>query len=183
MKRSVVTLVATGMLTAALAAPAAAQARGYVGFGAGLSLPMGNFGDTYKTGWLGQVIAGITGANGMLGGRIDGMYVKHSVDGVSDASTRLLGANGDVVLSLGSMAAKLRPYVLGGLGFFNVKSKVGSIEGPGDTKFAFNLGAGLTVKAGSRMAVFLEGRYISVQTEGSSTGFIPISIGLRWGGN
>ncbi len=179
MKRSVVTLVATGMLTAALAAPAAAQARGYVGFGGGLSLPMGNFGDTYKTGWLGQVIAGITGANGMLGGRIDGMYVKHSVDAGTGPSVKLLGANADVVLSPGSAAAKLRPYLLGGLGFFNVKSGTGS----GDTKFAFNLGGGLTVKAGSRMAVFLEGRYISVQTEGSSTGFIPISIGLRWGGN
>ena len=179
MKRFALALVATGLLTAALAAPAAAQARGYVGFGGGLSVPTGNFADAYKTGWLGQVIAGITGANGMLGGRIDGMYVKHSVDGVSDASRKLLGANGDVVLSLGSTAAKLRPYLLGGIGFFNVKSKVGSVEGPGDTKFAFNLGGGLTVKAGSRMAVFLEGRYISIQTEGSSTGFIPISIGLR----
>lgn len=183
MKRFALALVATGMLTAALAVPAAAQARGYVGFGGGLSVPTGNFADAYKTGWLGQVIAGITGANGMLGGRIDGMYVRHSFDGSVDGSTALLGANGDVVLSLGSMAAKMRPYLLGGLGFFNVKSEVGTVESPGDTKFAFNLGGGLTVKAGSRMAVFLEGRYISVQTEGSSTGFIPISIGLRWGGN
>lgn len=183
MKRIVVTLVATGMLTAALAAPAAAQARGYVGFGAGVSLPTGDFGEGVKTGWLGQVIAGITGANGMLGGRIDGMYVRHSFDGTVDGSTTLLGANADVVLSPGSAGAKLRPYVLGGIGFFNGKSKVAGVSSDGETKFAFNLGGGLTVKAGARMAVFLEARYISVRTEGSSTGFIPISIGLRWGGN
>jgi len=183
MKRTIAGFVATGMLAVALATPAAAQARGYVGFGGGVSVPTGNFADTYKTGWTGQVIAGITGPNGMLGGRIDGMYVRHSLDGTVDGSTALLGANGDLVLSPGSADAKLRPYLLGGVGFFNVKRKLGSTEFPSETKFAFNLGGGVRLAAGSRMSVFLEGRYISVQTEANSTGFIPIAIGLRWGGN
>ena len=182
MKRTIAGFVATGLLTVALTAPASAQARGYVGFGGGLSIPTGNFGDAYKTGWLGQVIAGITGPSGMFGGRIEGMYVKHSVDGV-DASTKLLGANADLVVSPGSAAAKVRPYLLGGVGFFNSKSKVGSVEGAGTTDFAFNLGGGLSLKAGTKMSVFLEARYISVQSDPSSTGFIPISGGLRVGGN
>jgi len=183
MKRTIAGFVAAGLLTVALAAPASAQARGYVGFGGGVSIPTGNFGDAYKTGWLGQVIAGITGPSGMLGGRIDGMYVRHSVDGVADASTQLLGANADLVVSPGSAAAKVRPYLLGGVGFFNSKSEVGDVEGEGVTDFSFNLGGGLSLKAGNKMSVFLEARYISVQSDPSSTGFIPISIGLRFGGN
>lgn len=179
MKRTIAGFMATGLLTVALAAPASAQARGYVGFGGGLSLPTGNFGDVYKTGWLGQVIAGITGPSGMFGGRIDGTYVRHSRDGVPAESIRLLGANADLVVAPGSAAAKVRPYLLGGVGFFNSKA-----EGfDGVTDFAFNLGGGLSVKAGSKMSVFLEARYISVQSDPSSTGFIPISIGLRFGGN
>jgi opacity protein-like surface antigen len=182
MKRTIAGFVATGMLTVALAAPAAAQARGYVGFGAGLSLPTGDFGDGVKTGWLGQVIAGITGPSGMLGGRIDGMYVRHSWEGTADGSTTLFGANADLVVSPGSGASKVRPYLLGGVGFFNGKDKVAGVSSDGETKFAFNVGGGLQVKAGSRMHVFLEGRYISVRTE-NAIGFIPISVGLRWGGN
>lgn len=183
MKRTFAGFVATGMLTAALAAPAAAQARGYVGFGAGLSLPTGDSGEGLKTGWLGQVIAGITGASGMLGGRIDGMYVRHSFDSSVDGSTALFGANGDIVVSPGSATAKIRPYLLGGVGFFNVKSEVGSVEGEGETKFAWNLGGGLRFGGGGKASFFVESRYISVSTDPSSFGFIPISIGVRFGGN
>jgi opacity protein-like surface antigen len=144
---------------------------------------MGDFGDGYKMGWLGQVVAGITGPNGMLGGRIDGMYIRHSLDGTVDGSTAMLGANGDLVVSPGSADAKIRPYLLGGIGFFNVKSEQGSTEFPSDTKFAFNLGAGLRFGGSGRMSFFVEGRYLSIQTEGSSTGMIPIAVGVRWGGN
>lgn len=182
MRRSIAGFIGTGMLTLALAAPATAQARGYVGFGAGLSIPTGDFADNYKSGWLGQVIAGITGANGMLGGRIDGMYIRHSLDtDIVDGSVALLGANANLVVSPGSMDAKFRPYLLGGVGFFNAKPEVDGDEGEGETKFAFNIGGGFQVKAGSRMAVFLEARYISIRTE-ESIGLIPIAIGLRFGG-
>jgi len=183
MKRTIAGFVATGLLTIGFVAPAAAQARGYVGLGGGVSIPTGDFGADYKTGWLGQVIAGITGPTGRFGGRIDGMYVRHSVDGVADASRQLLGANADLVVSPGSMDAKLRPYLMGGVGFFNSKSEVGSVEGEGVTDFAFNLGGGLSIKAGSKMSVFLEARYVSIQSDPSSTGFIPIAVGLRFGGN
>ena len=183
MKRTLAGFLGTGILSLALVAPAQAQARGYVGFGGGVSIPTGNFADGYKTGWLGQVIAGITSPSGMLGGRIDGMYVRHSFDSSVDGSTQMLGANGDLVVSPGSADAKIRPYLLGGIGFFNVKSEVGSVEGEGETKFAFNVGAGLRFGAGSRMSFFVEGRYVNVQTELNSTGFIPIAVGLRWGGN
>jgi opacity protein-like surface antigen len=183
MKRTLAGFLGTGMLTLALVAPAQAQARGYVGFGGGLAIPMGSFGDAYKMGWLGQVIAGITGPNGMLGGRIDGMYIRHSFEGTVDGSTQMLGANGDLVVSPGSADAKIRPYLLGGIGFFNVKDEVGSVEGEGDTKFAYNIGAGLRFGAGSRMSFFVEGRYLNINTEGDSRGLIPIAIGVRWGGN
>jgi len=183
MKRTLAGFLGTGMLTLALAVPAQAQARGYVGLGGGLSIPMGDFGDNYKMGWLGQVVARITGPNGMLGGRIDGMYLRHSHDVTDGRSVQLLGANGDLVVSPGSADAKIRPYLLGGIGFFNVKEDLGSTELPSDTKFAFNLGAGLRFGGSGRMSFFVEGRYLSIQTEGSSTGMIPIAVGVRWGGN
>ena len=49
MKRTLAGFLGTGILSLALVAPAQAQARGYVGFGGGVSIPTGNFADGYKT--------------------------------------------------------------------------------------------------------------------------------------
>ena len=177
MRRKLVGLAVTALLITGAARPANAQARGYVGFGAGLSLPVGDFKTCCKLGWLGQVVAGVTGANGVLGGRIDGMYARNSVKGTGGGSLKLLGVNADLVWTPGKRPAKVHPYLLGGLGFFNVKS-----SGAGQTKFAFNFGGGLQIHSGDRMSIFTEARFISIKSSGGSTNFIPISVGLRWGG-
>jgi opacity protein-like surface antigen len=179
MKRMLAGLVASGFLLAGAAAPAAAQARGYIGFGAGAAIPIGDFADGDKLGWLGQVIAGLTGPSGRLGGRIDGDYSRHSFKGTSSGHTTLFGANADVVFNFGT--AKARPYLLAGVGFYNVKESIGSVSSS-TTKGAFNGGAGVNIKTSGNMAVYLEGRFISVRAEGGSLNFIPLSIGLRWGG-
>ncbi len=73
MRRKLVGLAATALLIAASAQPASAQARGYVGFGAGVTLPLGSFKDEAKLGWLGQVLGGVRprktgcGAAGSMG--------------------------------------------------------------------------------------------------------------------
>jgi opacity protein-like surface antigen len=179
MMRKITGLAVTALLVGAVTAtPATAQARGYFGFGAGLSLPTGDFGDGLKTGWLGQVVAGITGASGVIGGRIDGQYVRHSPD-VGTGHFRMIGVNADLVWTPGKRPAKMHPYLLGGVGFYNGKSSGATADG--DTKFAFNLGAGLQVHLKDGMDFFAEGRWISVRSD-PTTNFIPIVLGLRFGG-
>jgi opacity protein-like surface antigen len=185
MKRMLVGLAASGFLMAAAAAPAAAQARGYIGFGAGAAIPTGSFADFDKLGWLGQVIAGITGPSGRLGGRIDGDYSRHSYKSPASGHDGLFGANADVVLNFGMATSKARPYVLAGVGVYNVKSTGAGgtyASGTSVTKGAFNGGAGVNIKTSGNMAVYLEGRFISIRASGGSLSFIPLSIGLRWGG-
>jgi hypothetical protein len=49
------------------------------------------------------------------------------------------------------------------------------------TKFSYNCGAG--IESGlSSFTLFLEARYISVSTEGSATQFVPVTLGLKFGG-
>jgi hypothetical protein len=177
--------IVRGVLVAAVVATvaaggASAQARGYIGFGGGVSIPRGEFGDVYGTGFLGQVVAGITGPTGKLGGRVNGTYVRHSHDTIDDANVRFIGAMGDLVFSPGQPEAKLRPYLLGGLGFQNGKENTTGAEG--ETNFAFNFGAGVNIGMG-RAKLFIEGRWLSIQTEGESTSLIPLSVGVRFGGN
>lgn len=50
-----------------------------------------------------------------------------------------------------------------------------------ETKFGLNAGAGFDFKAGS-VGLFIEGRFHNVFTDESDAQFIPITVGVRFGG-
>lgn len=144
------------------------------GVGGGLTLPMGNYADIDKTGWhlLGLIQFPISQSPIHL--RFDAMYGQTSHKSGGN-STTLTGATADLLYHLGDRAAKVRPYVLGGLGFYNVDA-----FGSSQSKVAFGFGGGILFGVGT-MHAFLEGRYMSVQTSGSSLNFLPISLGVMFG--
>ncbi|MEO7985890.1 MAG: hypothetical protein ABI766_05115, partial [Gemmatimonadales bacterium] len=86
-----------------------------------------------------------------------------------------------------SETTKFRPYIIGGGGIYNFKLVGGSdvvLPGQGNTatKFGLNAGAGFDIKARG-VGFFAEGRFHDVFTAGPNTKFIPITVGIRLGGN
>lgn len=147
------------------------------GVGGGLTLPMGTFGDVDKAGWHLVGLIQFPISHSPIHFRADAMYGQTShKSGLGSGSTTLTGATADLLYHLGDRAAKVRPYVLGGLGFYNVDFGGGSSQ----SKLAFGLGGGILFGVGT-MHAFLEGRYMSVQTSGSSLNFLPISVGVMFG--
>jgi hypothetical protein len=140
------------------------------GLGGGLTLPTGDYATFDKTGWhlLGLIQLPI--AQSPIHLRFDVLYGSTSHKG-GGGSTKLTGATADLLYHLGERASSVRPYVLGGLGFYNVS------DGSSASKFAFGLGGGILFGLGGSHA-FLEGRYMSVQTSGSSLTFFPITLGV-----
>jgi opacity protein-like surface antigen len=179
MKRLTGTMLVAAVAVLLVGAPgsASAQSRGYLQLGPGLAIPVGDYKDDgAKTGWLGQVAGGIT--TGVVGGRVSGTFMRNGFEG-TDEHFRIIGAMGDLTLSP-KMTGKLAPYVLAGVGFQNGKSSVPGDDG--NTKFAWNAGAGVGIQAGG-VGIFLEGRFLSIRTSGSSTNLIPLSAGIRLGGH
>jgi hypothetical protein len=83
-----------------------------------------------------------------------------------------------------SEETKFRPYLIGGAGVYNLDVKGDDVP-PGVesvTKFGLNGGAGFDFKAGAA-GIFVEGRFHNVFTEGSNTNFIPLTVGVRFGGS
>jgi len=145
------------------------------GLGAGLIFPTGNYGTVDKAGWHVMGLIQLPIAHSPIHLRFDGMYGSTShKSAFGPGSTKLAGATADLLYHLGERASKVRPYVLGGLGIFNVS------DGSSTTKFTFGLGGGLLFGVGNAHA-FLEGRYMSIQTSGSSLNFLPVSFGLMFG--
>jgi hypothetical protein len=144
------------------------------GVGGGLTMPIGTYGDFDKAGWHVMGVLQFPIGQSPLHGRVDAMYGQTSHD-VGGGNTTLTGATADLLYHLGDRASSVRPYVLGGLGFYNIDA-----FGASESKFAFGAGGGILFSIGT-MHAFLEGRYMSVQTSNNSLNFLPITLGLLFG--
>lgn len=179
-----------------------ADAQG-IGLGAsvGANLPSGNYGDAAKAGLVldGFVAANLTSAFGVRGelfwsrSDIDNPVIDQIGDitlpsgSFADVTGNvdLVGALATAVFSFGSGA--VQPYLLGGVGAYHrrVSQDVsGAIDEfrslrDSDTDFGWNGGAGLRFNV-SRLHLFAEARYHSVNTKPERTTFIPLSVGVAF---
>jgi hypothetical protein len=164
--------LAFGLGTTPAAAQKAQPTEGVsYGVGAGLILPTGNYGTADKMGWHVMGLIQLPIAQSPIHLRFDGMYGMTSNKAPATGSIKLAGATADLLYHLGERASSVRPYIMGGLGFFHVG------DGTSESKVAFGLGGGILFGMGT-MHAFLEGRYMSIQTSGSSLTFLPITFGL-----
>jgi opacity protein-like surface antigen len=184
MKRIVSVVLATGIVFALGATTAQAQVS--LGFGGGVSIPLGDFGDAAKTGWNGLASIGYDLPSG-LGVRGDFYYGQHGVEGSVpsgvSAKWKLAGGLGNVLYSFGG-AATAHPYIIGSIGFMELKATAsagGVSASASETKVTFGGGAGVKFKAGSRASIFIEGRYLTINTSGNNANFIPITLGVSFG--
>jgi len=143
------------------------------GLGIGASLPMGDYATADKMGLnlLGLLQTPIAGSALHL--RVDGLY-SSTAHKVGTGNTSILGGTVSALYHFSAPAAEARPYLLGGLGIYNVSA------GASQTKIGFALGGGVLFGLGGFNA-FAEARYVSVQKSGSSLTFVPLSVGLMFG--
>ncbi len=180
MKRSCLVVLAVGCLT--WGAASVAQAQATFGVGAGLTMPMGDYGDAASVGFhgMGNVLFGL--GTGPLAVRVDVAYHRTGLEQGVDGHTALAGGMASVVYKIPA-TGQIKPYVLAGLGYYNVKLDVTGIGSTDESNLAFGGGAGLTFGM-SGASLFVEARYLTVQ-EGdtfAATNFLPLTVGIRFGG-
>lgn len=175
-------------LIAAIAAPAALSAQSTdkpitFGVSGGLSLPMGDFGEARNSGYniTGHVyLKPASLASVRLRG--DVAYDRWDVDGF-DASTRSIAFAANAVYDFPAQSTSImRPYVLGGLGLFSLKTSAtsgGFTNRSGDTNLGLQVGGGLSFQL-SGFSTFAEAKLVNVFTDGQSTRYVPITFGVRF---
>ncbi len=180
MSRPLASLLVVALLATA-APPAHAQGDIRLGLGAGITQPVREYADLVKRGWLGQGnLTFFPGASTSLGFRIDALYGRNSLDGLSGHTT-MLGSTASLVFQAGSRRSPNRIYLFGGGGYLRSKT-----EGPGfgtrtTTDPAITAGAGISF--GSRgFALYIEGRYLNIYTDGLKPQLIPLVAGITFGG-
>lgn len=173
-----------GML---LVAPALRAQGAEFALGGGVGFPTGNFDNSVKTGWHGLVGVSFVPNGWPVGLQFDGQYQQYKFDGSASLKERFIMGTGNVVFKFkSSEESKVRPYLIGGPGVYNLKATgtndIGNITTGGQTKFGFNAGVGFDFKAGGA-GLFIETRYHNVFTDGADVKFIPITLGIRLGGS
>jgi hypothetical protein len=175
-----------------LSAPAVRAQGAEFALGGGVGVPLGDFDDGAKLGWHGLAAISFVPNGWPVGIQFDGSYQQFGRADASTFKTRLIQGTGNVVFKFKtSEESTFRPYLLGGVGVYNSKFTAeddpDDLLGGGTTDFGVNAGAGFDFKAGGA-GLFIEGRFHNVFTgdesiSGSNLQFIPITLGIRLGGN
>ena len=156
--------------------------------GGGIANPLGTFNDFTKLGWMGLAAISFVPTGSPLGIQIDGQYQQFPFDAGGGHDRFLIGTGNLVYKFKTSEDTKFRPYLIAGGGVYNYKATgsstvSGNVSTTGSTtKFGVNAGAGFDYKAGGGAGLFVEGRFHNVFRTGSDISFIPITVGIRFGG-
>jgi len=168
----------------------------------GLTVPVGAYhatasGQGFKTAWQGLALIALKPPGLPVGLRVDAIYSANSANDrlktdlttalgqPTDEKTKLLGASLDVTYQ-SSSPARVKPYVIGGIGLYHTTISVSTSDSTTDdsaTKPAWNLGGGVVCGLGG-VVLFVEARYVNVAAVSGfpKTTFLPITAGVRFGG-
>jgi hypothetical protein len=172
-------VVAALALVAITATTAEAQMPIAFGVHGGVAIPTGDLGDGANMGYQIGGEIGFSPAMIPVGLRVDVDYTSFGAkeDGVTFST---IGGTLNAMLNLPS--AGIAPYVIGGVGLFKPRVSGGGVTVSGDTEFGFQAGAGLRFGLAG-MGAGLEAKFVSIQGDGGSWNYIPITLRILFGGN
>ena len=181
------------------AAPVAAQGvRAQLGIGGSLTFPTSfyhadPFGDGFTPALYGLMVVDLKLPNSPIGFRLDAStghnpandslkaHLSAAVGMPADAKTTLVGVNASVTYNL-QPASIGRGYLMAGLGLHHLtltETANGVSVDTSTTKFAWNVGVGLTVGAGA-VSGFIEARYVDISAfEGLKPTYFATTTGIR----
>ena len=178
MKFFVKALVTVVLGLAIVATPASAQIKWQLGLGP--TLPMGDFGDSFKLGFHAMGGANFALTEKPISFRADVAYNINKCDiaGCGNISSNLLTLSGNVQYNFPTPSS--HPYLTGGLTWG--RASLGGSDAPSgidaESDIGFNVGGGLHFDLGGTTA-FLEARYFSIGGN-LDADFIPITFCVRF---
>lgn len=177
MKRLMLGAAVVGL---SLVAAPAARAQVGVGVSAGLSMPTGDFGKSFKSGYSVNGLIGFTMPMSPVGFRGEvGYNAWDGKSGIANGATATsLSGTANVVLQVPGMVPA-KPYLIAGLGEHRMKVDAGTLGSATETKLGWNVGGGLNFGLGT-LATMVEARYVTVNTSGGSTHYVPVTFGIMF---
>lgn len=173
MRKCVLPLLAL-VLGLMLSMPGSARAQG-IYWGAGLTIPTGDYGDYAKTGYMG--VAGVSFDLGPAGLSVfgEGFYGQNSHD-YGDDKTNPYGAMAGLLYDLAPEQVG-GPYVFGQAGVMVHKYSSSEFGDDSQSGLGMGLGGGYGIPVGDT-EIFFEGRWMYGSFDEGSTSFLGVVAGV-----
>lgn len=179
-----------------MGAPGGAGRIWHVGFGGGASVPVSDAKDAFKNGVHGQGWVSLAPHLLPISVRATFGYEKLDIKAASGVGGTYSGTpTGTVLSGLGNITygfplGPVKPYLLAGVGAFNLEADDGAGGSTSKTQFGINGGVGVELKLG-QISAYLEGRMENIYTDkglnaalGNPTDFktqiIPVTFGISY---
>jgi hypothetical protein len=176
MRRIWITLAATAVISTGVQLSAQSPKPVSIGLAVGAAIPLGDLSDFTNTGYNATASLGLTSVGTPIGLRLEGMYNKFlGRDDVGPNQPDMRVVAGIANLVYGLPGVGIRPYLIGGAGYYGVKPDVSGFES--ENKLGLNGGIGAMFPL-SGFNAFVEARLHHVFTDVSSTQFTPVTIGI-----
>ena len=170
-------ILSVATLAAALAVSAGvaqAQKPVSIGVSGGIAVPLSDLGDTHDMGYNGAAHLSFAMPASPLSFRAEGFYNNFSgKDGtIPVPDMKIVGGAVNILYNFGGVG--IRPYVIGGVGSYNVKLDGGNSS----TELGINAGFGAKFMLGT-LATFAEARLHTVSGD-DQLQFIPVTFGIEF---
>lgn len=144
--------------------------------GGGATMPMGDYGDYAKTGFMADVGVGRNFGSGRVFAFADIFYGKNNHE-TEDESTTLTG--GGLNIGISSTAMKARPYAYAGLGMQNHKyNPAGGGDGGSETNPYARGAVGVSIGSGKTTIWVEAGLIQGFGGDDGNTGYMPVLAGI-----
>ena len=117
--------------------------------------------------------------NGFGGKNVTFAQLAGNGGGAYNADARIVSVTANVVFPLHLPAPILEPYLIGGIGDYNVRLSPTTGGSTSQSNFGFNVGAGMKLPL-VLFSTFVEARYNRVNQNGGSMAFMPITVGVMF---
>jgi len=157
-----------------------------VGVGGGMSVPVSDAGDAFNNGFHVQGFARLNVPKLPVMPRFDLNFSRLAFDETAlgvPGTEQILSGLANLQLSVLPMGP-LQPYLIAGVGAYNLKTETDGVDAESKTHFGINGGAGVALHLGM-INGFVEGRVDNVYTEEGAIDtkqvqFIPVTFGLTF---
>ena len=148
-----------------------------LGISGGASIPTGSLGDGLESGFNVGGLLQVSPPASPLGLRLEGGYHRFDYANGGNGNTRVIDGIANGVVRLPGQV--VRPYLIAGVGAYNVGGEVAGVDLDSETNMGLNGGVGIDLPL-SGLAAFVEARYHTIFRDGENLNMVPVTVGIRF---
>lgn len=176
------TLLSTLAVAGIVAAVPVAQAQSYnpfqIGASGGIAFPTGDLGNATNTGYNIAVSVGYKPQLMPLAVRGEAAYNQFGFQG-GGGNINIPSFTGNLEYEL-PLGMSFTPYAIGGVGLYRPSADLGGGNTGTENDFGWNIGGGVKIPLSTSFETFIEARYNSVNSNGATFSFIPVTVGVMF---